>query len=68
LGRDVTVNINGAGLMTIWTGPVTVPFGLPESVPFTVIVVVPGVVGVPVIVQFVMLNPAGSVPAVIMQV
>jgi hypothetical protein len=54
--------------MTIWTGPVTVPFGLPESVPFTVIVVVPGVVGVPVIVQFVMLNPAGSVPAVIKQV
>jgi hypothetical protein len=37
-------------------------------VAFTVSVVVPGVVGVPVIVQLVMESPAGSVPAVIKQV
>ena len=67
-GNDVTVSTSGVGLITIWTGPVTVPCGLPESVPFTVMVVVPAVVGVPVMVQFVMDNPTGRVPAVIVQV
>jgi hypothetical protein len=67
-GKVVTVNTSGVGLITTWTGPVTVPFGLLESVPVTVTVLVPGVVGVPLIVQFAMVNPAGSVPAVIVHI
>jgi hypothetical protein len=45
------------------TVPVDVTTGLPESVAFTVMDEVPGVVGVPVTTQFVpSVRPAGSVP------
>jgi hypothetical protein len=69
LGSDVIARVKGAGLITNVTGPVDVSaVGVLESVAFTVRVVVPGVMGVPVIVQLVMESPAGSVPAVIKQV
>jgi hypothetical protein len=67
LGSVVTVRLSAAGLIVTVTGPVTVPCGLPESVPLTVMVVVPGVVGVPLMVQLEMVRPAGSVPAVMVQ-
>jgi hypothetical protein len=69
LGSDVIAKVSGAGLITSVTGPVVVSaVGLLESVAFTVIVVVPGNVGVPLIVQFEIVSPAGSVPAVITHV
>lgn len=48
-------------------GPLVVCTGLPESVTFTIRVDVPAVVGVPLTVQPVMLNPAGNVPDVTVQ-
>jgi hypothetical protein len=69
LGNEVIARVKGAGLITNVTGPVVVSaVGVLESVAFTVSVVVPGVSGVPVIVQLVIESPAGSVPAVIMHV
>jgi hypothetical protein len=66
-GGDVSVSIPAAGLITNVTGPVVVFCGLLVSVAFTVSVVVLAVVGVPLIVQFAIVKPAGSVPAVIVQ-
>jgi hypothetical protein len=69
LGRDEMVRLSGAGLMTSVMGPVVVRgVGVLESVPLTVMVVVPAVVGVPVMVQLEMVRPVGKVPAVIEQV
>ncbi len=64
---DASISVPAGGLITSVTGPVVVSCGLLESVAFTVSVVVPAVVGVPLIVQFVMVRPTGSVPAVIVQ-
>jgi len=65
-GNDVMARVSGAGLITSVTGPVVVnAVGLLESVAFIVSVVVPGNVGVPLIVQLLMVSPAGRVPAVI---
>ena len=52
------------GRTIIATGPVTVPVGLAESVAVTVMVVVPAVVGVPLMRQPVRVRPAGRVPLV----
>jgi hypothetical protein len=49
------------------TGPVVVATGLLESVAFTVRLAVPAVVGVPLIAQPEIVNPAGKVPAVMVQ-
>jgi len=49
------------------TGPVVVATGLLESVAFTVRLAVPAVVGVPLIAQPEIVNPAGNVPAVMVQ-
>jgi hypothetical protein len=67
-GSDVIARVSGAGLITSVTGAVVVSaVGVLESVAFTVSVVVMGVVGVPLIVQFKIVSPAGRVPAVIKQ-
>ena len=67
-GSVVIVNVSAAAFTVTVTGPVVVFTGFEESVPFTVTVVLPGVVGVPVIVQPApSVNPAGSEPAVIAQ-
>src|ERR1700761_3809777 len=66
-GRVAKVNVRGAGEIVITTGPELVSTGFAESVTVTVTVVVPGVVGVPLITQPEMVKPAGSVPAVIVQ-
>jgi hypothetical protein len=63
----VFVNVSAAGLITIVSGPVVVCVGDSESVTFTVTVELPAVVGVPLTVHPVSDNPAGSVPAVIVQ-
>jgi cation transporter-like permease len=58
-----------AGNTVTVTGPVLVAAGVLESVALTVMVVDPAVVGVPVITQLAdKLSPAGSVPAVRLQV
>jgi hypothetical protein len=61
-GSDDRVSVNGAGLITRLTGPVIFPCGLLASVAVTVKLAVPAVVGVPEIVQLLLLSPAGSVP------
>jgi hypothetical protein len=67
-GSDVRASVRAAGLITSVTGPVDVSaVGVLESVAFTINVVVPGVRGVPVMVQLEMESPAGSVPEVIKQ-
>jgi hypothetical protein len=63
----VFVNVKAAGLITIVSGPVVVCVGDPASVTFTVTVELPAVVGVPPTVHPVSVNPAGSVPAVMVQ-
>jgi hypothetical protein len=66
-GRDpVRLNV-GIGETVKVTGPVVVAAGLAESVAFMVRVAVPAVVGVPLIVQFEIVRPAGSVPAIRVQ-
>jgi hypothetical protein len=58
----------GDGLIVIASGPVTLFCGELESVAFTVTIVVPAVVGVPLTRQFApRANPAGSSFAVIVQ-
>ena len=49
------------------TGPLVLCFGLELSVTLTVRLAVPGIVGVPLTVQPFRVNPAGSVPLVIVQ-
>jgi hypothetical protein len=62
------VRVSALGLIVRTTGLVAVLIGLVESVAFTVTLVVPAVVGVPVITQPApRVSPAGSVPAVIVQ-
>jgi hypothetical protein len=61
IGED-KANVIGAAPMEIVIGPVTVAVGLLESVPSTVRLVVPAMVGVPVIAHPVALRPAGRVP------
>ena len=63
-GREVVVRVSGAGFTTMLIGVDVVRKGLDESVALTVTVKVPGVVGVPLKVHPVRVNPAGSVPAV----
>ena len=59
-GSVPIVRFAAAGLIVIFTGAVALCPGLPESVVFTVTVVVPGAVGVPVTVQFAFsVRPAG---------
>jgi hypothetical protein len=63
------VSVVAAGLTVTVTGPVVVLGGWLESVPLTVTVTLPGAVGVPLITQFApSVRPAGSVPAVMVQV
>jgi hypothetical protein len=64
---NVFVSTSAAGLITMVSGPDVVCVGDPESVTLTVTVELPAVVGVPLTVQPLMLSPAGSVPAVIVQ-
>lgn len=67
-GSDVIARVSGAGLMTSVTGAVVVSaVGVLESVALTISVVVLGKVGVPLIVQFEIVSPAGNEPEVIMQ-
>ena len=69
LGSVPVVMLKPAGLIVIVTGPEPELGGLLESVIPTVIVVLPGVVGVPLTTQFApSVSPAGSVPVVIAQV
>jgi hypothetical protein len=59
-GGELNVSVV-LGLIVIVIGPVDVFGGLLESVPCTVAVIVPGVVGVPVIEQFEFsVSPAGT--------
>jgi hypothetical protein len=68
LGNVPVVSVSAAGLIVIVSGPVVLWAGLPESVAFTVTVVVPAVVGVPDTRQFAAsARPAGKVPEVIAQ-
>ena len=68
-GGVPSVSVAGAVLTVTGTVPVPVFCGLLLSVAFTVTVLVPVPVGVPVMVQFApRARPAGSVPAVIVQV
>ncbi len=64
----LSANVAVAGFTVTVTGAVTVFAGLLESVAFTVTVTAPEVVGVPLIVQLVAVNPACSVPATIWHV
>jgi hypothetical protein len=63
-GRFDVVRLNGAGLITIVSFWLAVCVGLPESVTVTVIGELPGVVGVPLMVQPVKISPAGKVPVI----
>jgi hypothetical protein len=68
-GGELRVKVAVAGNTVTVTGPVAVAAGVLESVALTVMVVDPAVVGVPVITQLAdKLSPAGSVPAVRLQV
>ena len=66
LGSEL-VSVSAAGLITMVSGPVVDWVGDSESVAFTVTVELPAVVGVPLTVQPLSDNPAGSVPEVIVQ-
>jgi hypothetical protein len=68
LGSEVNVRLRAAGLMTMVMGPLPVLGGLPESTTLTVTGVLPEEVGVPTMVQPLRERPAGSVPAVMVQV
>lgn len=61
-GRFDVERLSGAGLMTMVSFWLAVCVGLPESVTVTVIGELPGVVGVPLIVQPVRIRPGGRVP------
>jgi hypothetical protein len=63
----VFVSVRAAGLITIVSGPEVVCCGEPESSTFTVTVELPAVVGVPLTVHPLSVKPAGSVPAVMVQ-
>jgi cation transporter-like permease len=68
-GGELRVKVAVAGNTVTVTGPVLVAAGVLESVALTVMVVDPAVVGVPLITQLAdKLSPAGSVPAVRLQV
>jgi hypothetical protein len=68
-GGELRVRTAVAGNTVTVTGPVVVADGVLESVAFTVTVAAPAVVGVPVITQLAdKVSPAGSVPAVRLQV
>jgi hypothetical protein len=56
--------VSGAGLMMMVSFWLAFCAGLPESVTFTVIGEDPAVVGVPLTVHPVSVNPAGSVPVI----
>jgi hypothetical protein len=66
-GGDERVNETLAAKTVSVTEPVVVAVGLLESVAFTVRLAVPAVVGVPLTMQPVRVNPVGSEPAVIEQ-
>ena len=69
LGRVPDVMLMPDGLMVMPTWPEVLPAGLPESVTPTVTVLEPGVVGVPLTTHPApRVRPAGSEPAVIVQV
>jgi hypothetical protein len=59
---NVLVIVNAAGAMTIVSFALAFCVGLPESVTLTVIGDEPAVVGVPLTVQPLRLNPAGNAP------
>ena len=61
-GRFEVDRLRGAGLITMVSFWLAVCVGFPESVTVTVIGELPGVVGVPLIVQPVRMRPAGRVP------
>jgi hypothetical protein len=63
-GKVAIVSDSGAGLIIMLSGPLTVSCGELESVAFTVSVLVPCVVGVPLTTHPFSVSPAGSVPAV----
>jgi hypothetical protein len=68
LGGELRVKVAVAGNTVMVTGPVVVAAGVLESVALTVTVVVPAVVGVPVITQLAdMVRFGGKVPAVMVQ-
>jgi hypothetical protein len=68
-GGDASISVGPAACTVTVIGPVPVFTGLLESTAFTVIVEGPAVVGVPLITQPApSVSPAGSVPAVIVQV
>ena len=68
-GRSVVVTTSAAGAIVILSSPVAVRAGLLESVTFTVNGEIPATVGVPLTTQPApMVNPAGSVPRVTVQV
>ena len=68
-GGELRVKVAVAGNTVTVTGPVVVAAGVLESVALTVMVVDPAVVGVPLITQLAdKVSPAGSVPAVRLQV
>jgi hypothetical protein len=69
-GRLVNGKLNATGATTSVTVPDAVCFGVPESVTPTVNVPVPATVGVPLITHppAPSVNPAGNVPAVMLQI
>ncbi len=68
MGRFDRVSVNALGAMVSATGPVMLLSGLLLSVAVTVSMAVPATVGVPVITQPApRVSPAGSVPAVMVQ-
>ena len=68
MGRlaNVSVRFPGAVIVTL-SEPLTLCCGFEASVTCSVMVKVPAVVGVPLIVQLFCVNPAGNVPAVVVQ-
>jgi hypothetical protein len=62
------VSVVGAGATVTVTGPVVLFEGLLPSFAFTVMVLEPAVVGVPLMVHPVNVSPAGSVPPTRVQV
>ena len=63
---DVSVRLPGEVIVRL-NGPLTLCCGFDASVTCTVMLEIPASVGVPLIVQLFCVNPAGKVPAVIVQ-
>ena len=69
MGRLARVSVRLPGeVIVIASGPVTLCCGFEESVTCSVMLVVPAVVGVPLMVQLFCVRPAGSGPTVVVQV